>query len=491
MGCLNKDKEEFQKIEFLCPECGELPPEILNINVDNKLVEFKCKICAEKIYNSKYFYNHKFTSDNIINYYCKQKIDDNEDKFWFKEYLNQRQSLSDDRNFIQKIIPDGEYIDSKEIIRQKNEQIKQIIEFNKMLIEECENNKNNYYYLKSLNNVCNSLKKENFRDLNDLKFIFTIFNNDLEISKKEIVKFFDEKVDREKEYLFLNGKKLNNEKIKCLALIQFNNLKEIDLSGNEISKIEPLCKTNLPFLEFLNLSNNKIEAIEPLSEIISKKFNYLFIHDNLIKDEDIKVLYDPNFRTFEILTIQNNKITENSNQFNKLCNLYRLNSKILVTKIDQINGAFRFNEQLKEMELENTNEGDDILKKLFIIITYKNNYKIKTLKLSNNQIEDPSILNRIQFKHLENLFLSLNHIKNLDFLKGMKAKELQNLYLDDNYINDLSFLYNRKKLKELFPYLKLISLKKNNFNSEEPQYSEILTNILGEENINLVIIDNN
>ena len=300
------------------------------------------------------------------------------------------------------------------------------------------------------------------------------------------------KIDREKEYLFLSDKKLNDENIKCIANILFNNLKEIDLSGNEITNFEALCDINLPFLEFINLSNNKIKDIEPLRERNNTKLEYLFIHNNQI--EDIQVLVDPNFPTLKVLTLGNNKIKEQSDQFQKLLKLYNKNQKILVTKIDEILEKyqyFSYNKEKREIELEDTNEGDSMLNNLLIIITLNKNYIIKSLKLKGNQIEKPSILNRIQFNDLETLDLNSNHIKSLDFLKGMKAKELKNLYLNDNYINDLSFLYNIEKLKELFPYLKFVSLENNNFDPNESQYKDILTNILEEQHIKLNIKNEN
>ena len=497
MGCLNiMNRAGFQKIEFLCPECGELPPEILSINADNKVVGFNCKICAENEYKSQFFSKKEYRSDNIINYYCKQRRNNNEDKAWFKEYLNQTESLTDNQTFFQNPFSDGKLNEYKEKIRQKNEQLEKIIKFNEILIEESETNQNNYWYLKSLDNICKSLEIEKERKLKDLKFLSAVLNNDFEISENGIVTFLNEKdvnIDRENEYLFLNDKKLNDENIKCIALILFNNLKEIDLSGNEITNIEALCDINLPFLEFLNLSYNKIQDIEPLRERNNKNLKYLFIHNNQI--EDITILCDPDFPTLNILTLENNKINEQSKQFQNLFKLYKKNQKILVTNINEIlekyqnNKNFRYNEK-KEIELENTNEGDSMLNNLLIIIIVNKNYIIKSLKLKGNQIKKPSILNIIQFNDLETLDLSLNHIKSLDFLKGMKAKELKNLLLDDNYINNLSFLYNTEKLKELFPRLERVSLKKNNFDPNESQYEVILTNILKEKDINLKINEN-
>ena len=494
MGCLNcRNNSVYSKIDFLCPECGKLSPEISNIGADNKVVRFKCKICAENEYKSEFFYKKEFLSDNIIEYYCKEEKGNFEDKYWFKIDSNQNHRLTGTKNSLLNIITDKEFNDYKEKIRKKTEQLENILKFNEKLIDEAEKNSNNYFYLKSLDNISKSFLNEQKRDLKDLKFLTAAFKNDFEISKKAIDSFSDEKedkIEREKEYLLLNGKNLNDENIKCISLIQFNNLKEIDLSKNEITNIEALCDINLPFLEYLNLSNNKIKEIEPLKEIISKSFKYLFIHNNLI--EDIQILYDPNFRIFEILTIENNHFNQPA-QLEELLSLYKKNEKILVTKIDEIKEKYNnliYNEQNLNLELKDTNEGDSMLKNLFIIITYNNNFKIITLNLGGNKIEDPSILNRIQLNQLVTLDLSANNIKSLDFLKGMKSEHLNNLYLDNNYINDLSFLYNIKKFRKKFPDLKLVSLKNNNF---EPNslYCHRLTNIARENNINCILNDEN
>ena len=108
----------------------------------------------------------------------------------------------------------------------------------------------------------------------------------------------DIKIERQEENLILRKKKINDENIKCISLIKFNQLKEIDLSENEITSIEHLRNMNLPFLEFLNLSYNKIKNINPLSEINSRKLKYLFIQNNQI--EDIYIFLDYNFFIFDI-----------------------------------------------------------------------------------------------------------------------------------------------------------------------------------------------
>jgi Leucine-rich repeat (LRR) protein len=303
----------------------------------------------------------------------------------------------------------------------------------------------------------------------------------MKISEEKIEKIFDDKnikIKRQEENLLLNNKQINDENIKLISLIKFNNLKEINLSENEITNIEPLCNINLPYLELLNLSYNKIINIEPLGEINSRKLQYLFIQNNQI--EDFEVFFDneyhSNFSSLSILRLEENKIKEDSDTFKKLEKKYkdivisdsyfkRLKSKykIIYNEKDDKNE--------KKIQIINTNEGDSLLKDLFIIISHKNKNRITKLNLKNNKIVDPSLLNRIQFDSLEELDLSGNNIKNLNFLKGMKAKNLKYLYLDNNYINDLSPLKNYD-FKNVFEDL-TITLRNNNFDENDPEISYI------------------
>ena len=189
-------------------------------------------------------------SDNIICYYFKSKTDNQENKFWLKEYKNQNHSLADNKNSSMEQIYNQQLKENKEIIKQKNEQLKKIIKFNEIIIKTIEYHQNNYVHLKNLKNICNSFERENSRDSTDLKFVFTSFNNEIEISNKAIDKFLDTKnvkIEREEENLFLSNKQINDENIKCLSIIKFNQLKDIDLSYNDITNIEPLSKANLPF----------------------------------------------------------------------------------------------------------------------------------------------------------------------------------------------------------------------------------------------------
>jgi len=157
---ISKDEElipQNQQIiesEFLCPECHKLEPEILNINISNKTIDFLCKICGENNYKFKNFYK-KIENDDMICYYFKPKIVDvQENKFWLKEYKNQNHSLTDSKNSLMEQISNRDLKVYKEIIKQKNEQLKKIIKFNEVIISNIKNYQNNYFYLKNLKNIC-------------------------------------------------------------------------------------------------------------------------------------------------------------------------------------------------------------------------------------------------------------------------------------------------------------------------------------------------
>jgi hypothetical protein len=554
MGCkLNRNNfEDIPPNKFICPECGQIEPEISKMNVDNKNIEFYCQRCAENEYNSKDFHIKKVENNNIIcNFYFFKPengiIDNN--KFWFKEHKKKNERLIDKNSSI--IVFPTELNKAKETIKKKNEELRNIIKFNEIIMDSCEKYQENYFHLKSLCNISKCLEKENKRDSNDLKFLLASFKNEIEFSKSAIDILRDDKkvdIEREKESIFLYNKKLDDDYFKYLSLIKFNQLKEIDLSQNEIKDIDSIRYMNLPFLEFLNLSSNKIEDINPLGEINTKKLKYLFIQNNQIKN--IQVFKDCSFPKLKILRLEKNNIEENSTLFKEIIKIYGKNNQIIVTqtkidkimklyniiynenteninleveeakikeandilldkkkeviktekeikteeenkaeeanKIDEANKAEEANKREEEKEEEEDEADELILKHLFIIITQKSENMIRKLKLTRNNIINPSLLNRIQFNFLEELDLSFNNIKSLNCLKGMKSKKLKSLLLSYNKINDLSPLIN---IKDLFPNLELITLNSNIFSAKELRYKNDLTNYLNSKKIKLQIIE--
>ena len=269
------------------------------------------------------------------------------------------------------------YLKSKEIIIKKNKDLLNIIKFNKAIINAFYYYEYNYFYLKSLENIYNALNLEKLRDSRFLKFFLNDYNNEIKISEKAIEQIFFEKdimIKRQEESLILNKKQINDENIKLISQIKFNNLKEINLSENEIANIDLLNNISLPFLELLNLSFNKITNIEPLGQINSKKLKYLFIQNNQIEDFQVFFDYDSNFKSLHILRLEENKIDEDSDTFKNLEQKYKdiVISRSYVDKIKQ-KYNIEYNENVKELKINNIGESDSILRYLFIIISHKNN----------------------------------------------------------------------------------------------------------------------
>ena len=197
------------KDEFLCPNCGKLVTEISNMNVDNKKIEFQCLIFGETEYKSEYFYNEVNLKEQSIYYYCNPKNEYGENQYWFKENRNNNERSTDKKSYLKEVLSNRELKKYKKIIKQKNKQLNNIIKFNEILMNTFKKYQNNYFYVKSFNNICKSLQREKLRDSKDLKFLFTALNNEIEISDKVIEYFFDEKdllIERQEENLILSKK---------------------------------------------------------------------------------------------------------------------------------------------------------------------------------------------------------------------------------------------------------------------------------------------
>jgi len=554
MGCLSQKRkyinvnnedidvvplnEKIPKDEFLCPGCLQFVPEILNLHVDNKRIDFICSKC-NKINKKSLDYQDKLKENNYLYTkcsYCGLSSKNNEDIFSYcydckKDFCNKCEEehkketiehikiikINEKNNrclehYEEEIINfcidcekkiceksgrhkghtkiklndlNKKFVKSIEIIKKKNKELLNIIKFNETIMNLYNKKKNNFLYLKSLKNIANEYKMEKERDTNDLKFVLNDFDNEIKNSEKAIETIFKEKefdfeIERQEENLLLSKGELNDDNFKCISKIKFNNLREINLSENNITNIDLLCNISLPYLELLNLSFNKINNIEPLGHINSTKLKFLFIQNNQIKDFKVFLdYYDPNFKTLEILRLEENKIKEDSIQFINLEEMYKdivISSSYINSLKTKYNIKYNENDDKtdKEIQIENSGKSDSILRYLFIIISHKNKNKITKLNLKSNQIVNPSLLNRIQFDSLEELDLTGNKIKNLEFLKGMRAKSLKNLYLDYNYINDLSPLKNYD-FKNVFNEL-TITLRNNNFDKKDPEINYIKNN---------------
>ena len=571
---------------LLCSKCGEIP-EILNAHTDNGKIEIKCKKCGvyeiliddyyKELSNKKYFEICNYCEKEDIYYYCtfckknyckqcqedyhsnhecfkvnekKTKCFNHNKKFKYFCFDDQENLCEDDKNDHKnhKIMEISKVIDNRNLINNNiddiNKQLENLIEINDLILH------NEEYFIKSIKNIGKSFEEGNKRDSKDIKYLLNGLSKDIEISMKAIEKLKDKykiQLYRKNKYLHLYNSELKDEGFKYISQIAFNQLKEIDISKNQIKDIKPFNKMSLPFLEFLNLSYNEIENIEPVAKLKSLNLKYIFLQRNKI--EDIEPFLQSYFPSLKILRVEDNNINgeneqdeqrkkkkkeifgevkkkfsdkfiykflkEQLNEFIKKYNLgiyksdpesnqkndeiniqgevksevkYQLISeegntnKIYIDKDknnifsclkciifsknmsekdvknsvkNSANNSVENNvensiensvenivENIVNIDLSDKKGGDEMLKYLFLIITYANKNKIEKLILRNNYIKDASILARINLRQLKKLDLSVNEIKDSNFLKDLKADNLVNLYLDNNYFRNFYPILN-------------------------------------------------
>ena len=372
-------------------------------------------------------------------------------------------------------------------IIEKNRRLYNIIKFNQLVMKASEKNKGNDFYGKSVNNISEFYgKEEKEREgIKEIDHLFRGLEKYKKIEEKSIEflkKDFDLKLNGNEESIFLRyltSKKLEDKGMELMSLIRFKDLTILDLSRNKIKNIDFLQTMNLPYLECLNLSHNEIENIELINIYLdSSHLKELDLQGNKIPN--IKPLLEIKLKKIDILRIENNNFDPNSEEFINLKNKCdKFGGELIYQErsIERFNQKWKkigikINDNMKNIVISDINEGDEILRDLYLIISDLEKNNIEQLQLNNDDITDVSILTRIKWPKLEKLSLSHNNLKNIQFLNKMNMDNITQIYLDNNKINDISPLKNLQMGK-----LKSINLKNNDFKSDGTKIMEIIEEI--------------
>jgi len=207
----------------------------------------------------------------------------------------------DDKNEYLKIL-------SKEIINIKDNEIKKLIEENKEIKEEIQNLKN------MIKNIQNNEKNEKIDEKESKNNVKEINQNNNEIKNKEkqnIINKNDNKINIESDSVNENNednilKKFNeifgeyiknaetiesldinfldngNDKIKYLDLVEFKQLKKLNINNSHIKDIIILEKVKFNQIQQLNLGENNIFNIDILEKVNFPKLIVLKLHSNQI-----------------------------------------------------------------------------------------------------------------------------------------------------------------------------------------------------------------
>ena len=472
--------EELPKNQYLCPKCEKFY-EILNISVEDESIQLKCK-CEKKEKNVK-------IKEFLEN--CKKS---KSKKPKYNENSNDNESISDHKeDELRKL---KEYIERNnfiEDIEKKNNELADDIRFNMTIINSYQNFQNNYYHIQSIINLGNSIEKEKQINSDCLNNMIKNVEKMIEDEKDDInklKKYYDILLSGNEEKLSLKNRNIDDSGLKLLSKIHFKNLKEINLSGNNITDIEPLKNMNLSNLQKLDLSNNKIQSIQALGEIYSPNLKDICLNNNKI-EEISPITNNKFFRDLERIRIEKNNLKKDLETFKAklLTRFKRINLYSDVVSLENFKKKYGVkNEDNTLFDLSDKKAGNIILEELYNII---GNYDIKlnSLILRNNKIKDCSLLSKIHLIHLRKLDLSVNEITNLDFLIHTKLPKLETLFIDNNNINKLKPLLSIKKVanyeedkKEIkcnFKSLQVISLIGNNFDPDDKEVKFVLEKLKG------------
>ena len=369
----------------------------------------------------------------------------------------------------------------KDIIIKKNEDLNNIIKLNRIVINSYTKFSNNYFHIQSLINVGKTIEEENKRDSRVIECMINRLEKSYKAQKEAIRSLQNEfRLDftGKEAKLSLRNRNLGDKEFKLISKIIFKNLKEIDVSGNNIKNIEPLNEMNLPHLEYLNMSDNQIANIKPIAELNAKKLKEISLQNNNI--QDMEPFLKSDFPALERLRIENNRINRADDSFKELINNKFKNKVFYEEKTyEQFQKVYKveLNNETENLDLGSLKGGNKLLQDLYL--TIKPDNKIKHLKLDNNEIEDVSLLSRIPLNKLQLLDLSLNHIKNVKFLSEMKLPNLKTLYLNCNRIYNIyplirKFDKDEEKDKKNRLDLNILSLKENYLNQDDKKSKEMM-----------------
>ncbi len=321
-----KRYEENQKVfnsipedQYLCPKCSCIP-ELKNVHTDNGILEFRCinhgeilikvdeylksmidsktylkercDIC-NKLQNDyrgdifQYCYDCKktFCANDALNHKIKLKshnkmIPINEkagrclehfDEPYTDYCLDCKENICNKTNHKNhNVVTFFKLEVNKQIIAEKNKILLNIIKLNDIILNTYEKCPDNYYHIINVINLAESITNENSRDIKHLQFALRGLETRFKSHQKALdelnntLESFNMKINGDETNLSFKDMNLKNILLKQLSHINFQYLKKIDISGNNISDLKPLKDMDLSNLEVMNVSNNNIDNINVL-----------------------------------------------------------------------------------------------------------------------------------------------------------------------------------------------------------------------------------
>ena len=264
-----------------------------------------------------------------------------------------------------------------------------------------------------------------------------------------------------------------------------DSIKIIKINNQNFSDISIFKEMNLKFLEELELMGNGIKDITPLKHCNFENLKKLYLSDNKLNNECLKVLKNIQIPKLEALNLFKNKITTTEvfeiiekKYFPKLDTFYVGENKLDEKEMAE-NKIYSFPPKIRVFGFTGivTNENIDFICKLKI-------EKLDKFYISRSLLPSISFIKKIKFENLKEFTANFNQITNLNEISDFndKAKEtLEKIFLKGNKISNFD---NIENIIKDFKKLEEINLEDNpiNFNN----YQDIIKKIETERGIKII-----
>ena len=335
-----KDDIKNQKFNsYCCPQCSNLP-EILYYNKEKSELKFKCKTHGENIISLHEYLENMSNFEKCSEIKKSNKCTEHNEKFMYyckdcdlnicEKCLELPEHEKHVKYEIKSTIPD----DNRELIKLNNE-IKSDIEekrrlmnkitaledkitFYKTLINSYKNNSPNFLLNINIKHILygENLNIEQIKNIEKYKFDDFVNENFLKateglnqinlVNKKAGSAFLEDLFKGIEDNTIFQILKVSNKIQDQSEIISFQNIKYLNLRGNNISDLYFLLDKEFPALEIFSLNDNDLSDINDLKSISFPKLKELYLSKNKISKIDI--LSELNLPELNILWLSDNNI---------------------------------------------------------------------------------------------------------------------------------------------------------------------------------------
>ena len=371
----------IKKIEsYCCPHCYLLP-EILNFTEGNNMIKLKCKKHGEVEINIEDYFDKmkKWESGSELKtnkkcmnhleeyiYYCKDCeqhlckncIQDSPEHDNHLKYMinNLRPNKTELSLFKEKI---NLCYQKKDELLRAIQKIEERISFYNLILNSFEKYTTNYLLNVNIKHIIygddfniDEFKNASFKTLEKSEIFDDFIKNNFKNATKGLDKldlvnkgidngFIKDLINGIEDKTIYNVLKTNNQIKEDEKIIELQDIKNLNLRGNNITSLYYFSGKNLLSLEILSLNENKINSIDNLKNLNSPMLKELYLSRNNINNID--VLSEVNFPNLSILWLSNNNIVSidvlEKVNFKKLLKLCLSKNKIVDISVFSKNKA--------------------------------------------------------------------------------------------------------------------------------------------------------